>query len=309
LFQSKQLGLQEKWPEIKNKYADANAICGDIVKVTPSSKVVGDLAQYMTQNDLTKQDVYEQAEQGTLSLPASVLDYFEGRLGIPHGGFPEPLRNQLLRGKPGITGRPGAAMQPYDFKAAADLLEERDGVAPSDTDLMSHVMYPDVYEEYVNFVKQYGNVGVLNTRAFVMGLEVGEEGEFELETGKTLYVKLNAISEIDELGYRKCYFTMNGQARTIKIFDKTSDATIVTREVATHDLGSLGASINGSVVGIKVQVGDVVEVGDPVVVLNAMKMEMVEASPVGGVVKRITVDVGDSIQGGELIAEIEVQEE
>ena len=166
--------------------------------------------------------------------------------------------------------------------------------------------YPEVFEEFVNFVKMYGDVSVLNTRAFVMGLEVGEEGEFELETGKTLYVKLDAISEIDTAGYRQCYFIMNGQARTISVFDKQSNATIAQREVASKtERGSLGASINGAVVGIKVELGDRVKVGDPVVVLNAMKMEMVEASPINGVVKRITVSVGDSIQGGDLIAEIE----
>lgn len=166
-----------------------------------------------------------------------------------------------------------------------------------------------MYEDFVNFVKMYGDVSVLNTRAFVMGLEVGEEGEFELETGKTLYVKLDAISEIDAAGYRQCYFIMNGQARTISVFDKQSTATIAQREIASKtERGSLGASINGAVVGIKVETGDYVKVGDPVVVLNAMKMEMVEASPINGVVKRITVAVGDSIQGGDLIAEIEEEE-
>jgi pyruvate carboxylase len=305
LFQSTQLGLREKWPEIKAKYADANEILGDIVKVTPSSKVVGDLAQYMTQNDLTKEDIFAQAEAGTLSLPGSVLEYFEGYLGIPHGGFPEPLRSQLLRGKPGFIGRPGAEMEPYNFDAASQMLKERDGAVPSETDVMSHIMYPDVYEDYVNFVKEYGDVSVLSTRAFVMGLEVGEEGEFELEKGKTLYVKLNAISEIDELGYRKCYFTMNGQARTIAVFDKTSNVTIAKREIATKDIGSLGASINGSVVGLKISEGDYVEIGDPLVILNAMKMEMVEAAPVSGFIKRVVVNVGDSINAGDLIVEID----
>jgi pyruvate carboxylase len=152
LFQSTQLGLREKWPEIKSKYADANDICGDIVKVTPSSKVVGDLAQYMTQNDLSKQDVYDQAEEGTLSLPGSVLEYFQGYLGIPHGGFPEPLRTQLLRGKTGFVGRPGAEMEPYDFNAASAMLEERDGVKPSETDLMSHVMWVQQRQLFFSFL-------------------------------------------------------------------------------------------------------------------------------------------------------------
>ena len=235
-----------------------------------------------------------------------MLEYFEGRLGVPLGGFPEPLRSQLLRGKTPITGRPGAEMDPYDFDAASKMLTDRDGVVPSETDLMSHIMYPDVYEDFVNFCRLYGDVSVLNTRAFVMGLEVGEEGEFELETGKTLYVKLNAIGEVNETGHRKCYFTMNGQARTISVFDKTSNATVEKREIAsTKEMGSMGASINGSVVGIKVEPGDKVNIGDPVVVLNAMKMEMVEAAPISGVVKRVTVAIGDSIQGGDLIAEIE----
>lgn len=305
LFQSTQLGLREKWPEIKRKYAEANDVLGDIVKVTPSSKVVGDLAQYMTQNDMTSSSLARQAEDGTLSLPGSVIEYFEGKLGIPSGGFPEPLRTHVLKGKPGFVGRPGAEMAPYDFASERAMLETRDGSPPSDVDLMSHAMYPDVYADYVAFKKTYGDVSVLNTRAFVMGLEVGEEGEFELETGKTLYVKLNAIGDMDEEGHRNCYFTMNGQARTIRILDETSNATIERKEKASSATGSLGASINGSVVGLKVDVGDRVAIGDPIVVLNAMKMEMVEASPVAGVVKRLVVNVGDSIQGGELIAEID----
>lgn len=141
-----------------------------------------------------------------------------------------------------------------------------------------------------------------------MGLEVGEEGEFELEKGKRLYVKLSAVGEVDADGNRACYFKVNGQSRVIKVFDKSSNATVEQRELATKDPGSLGASINGSVVGVKVEVGDRVEVGDPIVVLNAMKMEMVEASPVAGTIKRIAVDVGDSINGGELIVEIEGEE-
>lgn len=259
----------------------------------------------MTQNDLSKEDVQSKAADGTLSLPQSVLEYFEGYLGIPPGGFPEPLREHLLRGKVGFVGRPGAEMEPYDFDAATAMLTERDGKVPSDLDVMSHCMYPDVYADYVDFKDTYGDVSVLDTRSFVMGLEVGEEGEFELERGKRLYVKLNAVGELESDGTRSCYFTMNGQSRVIRVVDRSSGATTEARELATKSPGSLGASINGAVVGLNVEVGDRVDIGDPVVVLNAMKMEMVEAAPVAGTVKRVVVGVGDSIQGGELMVEIE----
>ena len=302
-FQSTMLGLADKWPSIKKKYAEANQLCGDIVKVTPSSKVVGDLAQFMTQNDLTKEDVIRDAE--TLSFPSSVVDYFAGGLGIPAGGFDEELRKKIVKDGPVFEGRPGAELADYDFDAARAELEARDGAPVSDQDLMSHVMYPDVYREYRDHIREYGNVSILPTRAFVIGLAVNEEAEFQLESGKTLYVKLDAVGDLDEDGQRRVFFRLNGQPRVLKIFDSTSDAEVEVREKATSAPGSVGASMTGSVVEICAGEGDVVEIGDVLVKLNSMKMEISIAASAAGTVKRVAVKQGDQIDAGDLVAEIQ----
>ena len=303
LFQANQLKIADQWPAIKKKYAEANEVCGDIVKVTPSSKVVGDLAQFMTQNDLSKEDVIRDAE--TLSFPGSVVDFFAGGLGIPAGGFDEDLRKKVVKDSPIFEDRPGAELPAFDFDAARSELEARDGAPVSDQDLMSHVMYPDVYKDYREHVRQYGNVSILPTRAFVMGLAVNEEAEFQLESGKTLYVKLDAIGNLDEDGMRRLFFRLNGQPRVIKTFDHTSDAEVEVKEKATSEPGSVGASMTGSVVEICAQEGDVVDVGDILLKSNAMKMEISITAPIGGTVKRVTVKQGDQIDAGDLVAEIE----
>jgi pyruvate carboxylase len=307
LFQAQQNGLGDRWTAIKRSYREANMLLGDIIKVTPSSKVVGDLAQVMVQNDLDGAAVIAKAD--TMSFPSSVIEFFEGRLGQPYGGFPEPLRTRALRGKKGMDGRPGAEMEPLDLaKLKADLIAEH-GPVIDDHDVMSAAMYPEVFREYRQFRTERGNVSRLPTRQFLVGMQKGEELMFDIERGKTLVVVLRAVGELDEEGNRRVFFELNGQPRAVTIADKKATATVKTRERAkVGDPGSIGAPMPGSVVDVRVKAGDVVKKGAALAVLSAMKMETVVASPVDGTVARVVVAKKDVLKGGDLLVELTLSE-
>ncbi len=303
-FQAQVLGLAERWEAIKRAYAAANRLLGDLIKVTPSSKVVGDLAQFMVQNDLTEEQVLAQAE--TLSFPQSVVSFFQGYLGQPHGGFPEPLRSKVLRGQAAVEGRPGKSLPPYDFAARRAALSEAHEEAIRDVDELSAALYPQVFDDYMAFREQYSGVSVLPTRAFIAPLEVGEEISFDLERGKTLVVKLTAVGELDPEGKREVFFLLNGQPRSLRVADAAASHTEVVRERADpEEAGSVGAPMPGAVVEVRVEKGAEVKAGDPLVVLSAMKMEMVVAAPVAGTVTRVAVATGDALEAGDLLVELE----
>jgi pyruvate carboxylase len=304
-FQSQQLGLTGKWPEIKKAYAAANRLLGDIIKVTPSSKVVGDLAQFMVSNNLSEQDVLDKAE--TLSFPSSVVEYFQGLIGQPHGGFPEPLRTKVLKGKKGLDGRPGASMPAFDFEKEAAKLKAKWGVQNiREPDVMSSVMYPKVFEDYMTSRAKYGDLSVLPTRQFLQPLAEGEEVNFELERGKTFITKLTAVSkDVDTNGEREVFFELNGLPRSIRVQDQTLAKKTIDRPKAdASNPGSVGAPMPGNVINVSVQVGQKVKKGDALVVLSAMKMETVVSAPVAGTVKAVVVKEKDTVRGGDLVVEI-----
>ncbi|OQR92531.1 precursor of carboxylase pyruvate carboxylase [Thraustotheca clavata] len=312
LYQSTQLGLSGQWPAIKKAYATANKLLGDIIKVTPSSKVVGDFAQFLVQNNLTEEEVLAQAE--TLSFPKSVIEYFQGYLGIPHHGFPEELRAKVLKGKllpngkSQFEGRPGAEMEPYDFSAAHRQLCETYGSDNiTELDVLSHAMYPDVFKGFMDFKDKYGSMHFLDTRTFLTGLEVGKEVELVIEHGKTVFVKLIAVGAVSQKdGTRDVIFELNGRQRVIKVNDDNAAVGKVERLKANSAvLGSVGAPMPGVIVEVKVQVGQTIKAGAPLCVLSAMKMETVVAAPVTGKVKNIHVIVGDNMKAGELLVEID----
>jgi pyruvate carboxylase len=237
LFQSQQLGLGEQWQEIKRAYRVANKLCGDITKVTPSSKVVGDFAQFIVAQKLTEQDIHEKAE--TLSFPQSVLEYFQGYLGQPPYGFLEPLRTRILdaRRLPRITGRPGASMPPLDMNNLRISLEDQYGHEKiHETDLLSAALYPQVFEQFRKSLDTYGDLSTLPTRYFLTPLRVGQEFTFEIEKGKTLIVKLVAIGPLhEETQRRDVYFSLNGEARLISVVDEVSTKKEgVTKSLATR---------------------------------------------------------------------------
>jgi pyruvate carboxylase len=303
MFQAAQLGLGTKWTEIKKKYIEANELCGNIVKVTPSSKVVGDFAQWMTSNSFTKEDVLSRADQ--LDFPSSVVEFFQGYLGQPVGGFPEPLRTKIIRNKPRIDGRPGATMEPLDFKRIKTDLRSRFGKHITDADVTSYVMYPKVFEEYQRFVEKYGDLSVLPTRYFLCRPATGEEMHIAIEKGKTLIIRLMAIGPVVEgRAQRDVWFEVNGEVRAVSVEDKNSAVETVSREKATSDPGSVGAPMSGVVVEVRVKEGHEILKGDPLCVLSAMKMESAVTAPVSGHIKRVVVNEGDSINQGDLVVEI-----
>lgn len=224
-FQAYSLGLGDFFEDVKKAYKEANLLLGDIIKVTPSSKVVGDLAQFMVQNHLSANDVLEKAEE--LSFPKSVVEFLQGAIGIPHGGFPEPFRSKVLKDMPRVEGRPGASLAPLDFdKLRADIRETYPKA--TDRDVMSAALYPQVTKDYLNFRDQYGPVDKLETRIFLVGPKVGEEFEVTIEKGKTLGIKTLAMAEdLTENGEKEVFFELNGQLRSVFIRDK--EATKVRR--------------------------------------------------------------------------------
>lgn len=217
-FQAYSLGLGDFFEDVKKAYKEANMLLGDIIKVTPSSKVVGDLAQFMVQNHLTADQVLEKAEE--LSFPKSVVEFLQGAIGIPYQGFPEPFRSRVLKDMPRVEGRPGASLAPLDFaKLKAELIE--DHPKATDRDVMSAALYPQVTKDFLNFRHQYGPVDKLDTRIFLTGPKVGEEFEVTIEKGKTLGIKTLAMAEdLTPNGEKEVFFEMNGQLRSVFIRDK-----------------------------------------------------------------------------------------
>jgi pyruvate carboxylase len=304
-FQATQLGLSDRWPAIKRAYAAANRLLGDLIKVTPSSKVVGDLAQFMVQNDLDEAAVLEQA--GTLSFPVSVVEFLQGYLGVPHGGFPEPLRSRVVRDLPRVEGRPGAALPPVDLAGLRRELRAEHGPHLRDVDVLSAALYPRVWGEYREFRDRFSDVSVLPTRLFLAPLEVDEEVSVEIERGKTLIIKLRAVGELDPDGTRLVYFELNGRPRSIRVTDEAAATTRVARERAdASDEGSIGAPMPGVVIDVRTQPGADAEQGAPLVVLSAMKMETIVAAPSAGKVERVLVAVGDSVAAGDLLVQLDV---
>eukprot|EP00128_Syssomonas_multiformis_P015042 Colp12_sorted_trinity150504_noHs@24512 len=302
-FQSMALGMSGQWDAIKKAYEQANRLMGDIIKVTPSSKVVGDMAQFMVQNNLDEEKVLSQAEK--LSFPKSVVEFFQGYLGVPPGGFVEPLRSKIVKNLPLIEGRPGASLPPLDLAALGEKLRTKHGKWVSDLDVLSAALYPQVFEEYAAFRKEYGDVSMFPTKLLLGTMDGGEEISIDIEKGKRLYIKFIASSQAPGSAMRDVFFELNGEPRKVSIKDTTVAVEHEQRKKANPDHhGEVGAPMGGSVVEIRVQVGARVKEGDPIAVLNAMKMETVVAAPISGHVTSLDIRVGDSLAVGDLIAVI-----
>ncbi|PWY86129.1 pyruvate carboxylase pyc [Aspergillus heteromorphus CBS 117.55] len=303
IFQASQLGLGQQWAETKKAYESANDLLGDIVKVTPTSKVVGDLAQFMVSNKLNAEDVVARA--GELDFPASVLEFLEGLMGQPFGGFPEPLRSRALRDRRKLDKRPGLYLEPLDLVKIKSQLREKFGAA-TEYDVASYAMYPKVFEDYKKFVQKFGDLSVLPTRYFLAKPEIGEEFHVELEKGKVLILKLLAIGPLSEqTGQREVFYEVNGEVRQVSVDDNKASVENTARPKAElGDSSQVGAPMSGVVVEIRVHDGLEVKKGDPLAVLSAMKMEMVISAPHSGKVSSLLVKEGDSVDGQDLICKI-----
>ena len=303
--QAQALGLMNRWEDIKTMYHRVSMMFGDVIKVTPSSKVVGDMALYMVQNELTEEDVY--AKGDILDFPASVVEFFEGRIGIPYQGFPKKLQQIILKGRKPLTQRPGAVLPPVDFEEVRRKLAAMD--APTtDEAVSSYCLYPKVFTDWVERYNQFGDISVLDTPTFFFGMNAGEEIKVEIEQGKVLVIKLDHISEANEEGIRTVTFEFNGLPREIEVKDRNAKTTHVARKKADKSvLGEIAASLSGSVVKVLVEKGQAVEKGTPLVVTEAMKMETTLSAPLAGVVSAIHVQAGERVASGDCLLEITAQ--
>ena len=298
------LGLEHKFEQIKKNYARVNKMFGDIVKVTPSSKVVGDMALYMTSNNLTEEDILQAGN--ALSFPESVVSMFRGELGQPPGGFPEKLQKIVLKGEKPFTDRPNEHLDPIDFDNEFKEFQERFDTDTTLLDFISFKLYPKVYEDFYNHRKIYGEVMPLPTKAFFYGLKNGEEILVEITPGKVIIIRLLFVSEPDEAGYRAVTFELNGQSRQVMIKDKNfqSVVTVNRKAVNEHEIGS---PLQGRLSDILVKRGEEVEEGTPLFVIEAMKMETTISAPRKGVVKNIQLEAGMMVEQDDLVVELREQ--
>jgi pyruvate carboxylase len=298
------MGLAHRWPEIARTYAEVNELFGDIVKVTPSSKVVGDLAMFCITRGMKPQDILN-LEPGATPFPESVIDMLMGGLGQPMGGWPKKLQKVVLGEKKPIKGRPGASLKSLNLASTRKELENRIGRKVSDDDLYSFLMYPQVFEEYAKFVRNYGDVSVLPTTAYFYGLQPGEEISIEIEEGKTLIIRLVNIGDVDKEGRRAVTFELNGMTRQTTVADKSVKSEIKARAKAdSGDVKQIGAPIPGMVTSVNCNVGQKVKKGDKLLTLEAMKMYTTINSPQDGTVDEIHVAVSETVESKDLLVKL-----
>jgi pyruvate carboxylase len=300
--QAESMGLGARWHDIARTYAEVNMAFGDIVKVTPSSKVVGDLAVFLVSHDMTVRDLERLPEDHNLTLPNSVVEMFSGSLGEPEGGWPPKLQRIILRGAEPRLGRPGEHLAPVDLAETAAAVEKKVGHKITNTDLMSYLMYPDVFLKFAKARSAYGDVDVLPTPEFFYGLEKGREAGIELEPGKVLIVKLLAVGEAQPDGSRTVFYELNGQPREVRVRDKSLQPTVAARQKADPaQPGQVGAPIPGTVTSIAVELNQPIEKGDRLMVMEAMKMQTTIYAPVSGKIAERLVHVGDSVESKDLL--------
>jgi pyruvate carboxylase len=297
--QVESLGLGHRFDEVCDMFVTVNQMLGDIVKVTPSSKMVGDLAIFMVQNDLTPENIVERGE--ALTFPDSVVSYFKGMMGQPAWGFPEDLQRVVLKGEEPITCRPGDLLEPVDFDSVREHLKE---LTPEPTmrDILGWCMYPKVMDDYLKFKKENGYLTRLGSHVFFHGLAVGETNQVNIEDGKTLVIKYLGLGDHNEDGTRTVHFQLNGARRDVDVPDKNAMESVSKVTMADpSDKSQVSSSIPGAVSKVEVAVGDKVEENQVLAVVEAMKMETSIVARMAGVVSEILVKPGQSVKAGELI--------
>ena len=302
--QAASMGLAQRWPEIARSYADVNQLLGDIVKVTPSSKVVGDLAMFLISRGIKPADLLN-LEPGSVPFPASVIDMLAGHLGQPLGGWPRRLQKVVLGRRRPIRGRPGARLKPLHLKkiqAELTLKLKRDATPD---DLYSHLMYPEVFAEYAKFERDYSDLAVLPTTAFFYGLTPSEEISVDIEPGKTLFIKLIHLGAVDKDGRRIVTFELNGMTREASILDKSAQVKARPRPKADpSDPLQIGAPIPGLITALAVSVGSKVKKGGKLLTLEAMKMQSTLYANSDGAVQALFAQVGETVASKDLLIQL-----
>lgn len=303
--QAASLGLEDRWSEVAKMYAVANQMFGDIVKVTPSSKVVGDMALMMVSQGLTRSDVENPDKD--IAFPESVVDMMRGSLGQPPGGWPKGLQTKALKGEVPITTRPGASMEPTDIEATrAELSKELEGFKIDDEDLCGYLMYPKVFLDYMGRHRTYGPVRSLPTRAFFYGMEIGEEITASIGKGINLEIRLQAIGDTNDAGDVKIFFELNGQPRTIRVPNRSVASQVAKRQKADVENDThVGAPMPGTIARIVIKTGQEVNAGDLLFTIEAMKMETAIHADRSGVIGEVHVNAGASVDAKDLLLEYE----
>jgi pyruvate carboxylase len=297
--QAHALGIEGRWPEVARAYAAVNQMLGDIIKVTPTSKAVGDLAVLMVTNDLSVDDVLDPARE--VAFPQSIVEYFHGDLGQPPGGFPEDLQRKVLKGREPLRARPGETLAPVDLEATRDELQRELDHPVGDEDLASYLMYPKVFVAFDGFRTLYGDVSVLPTPVFFWGLRPDEELAVDIEQGIALVVRFLAVGEPDSAGLRSVFFELNGQPRAVKVRDRSLAPPPARREADADDAGHVAAPMRGVVVSLAVAAGQRVARGDRLATIEAMKMETAVFAEIDGVIEEIVAAVGTHVDADDLL--------
>jgi pyruvate carboxylase len=298
--QARALGLSARWPEVARAYRKANDLFGDIIKVTPSSKVVGDMALLMVAQDLSAADVLDPGKD--IAFPASVVEMLHGDLGQPPGGWPKALQAKVLKGEQPIEVRPGSLLPDADMATARHEAEKKCERHISDEEFCSYLMYPKVFVDYAAMLRRYGPVSKLPTHTFFYGMQLGEEIAVDIEPGKSLVVRLLTLGETNDEGQVKVYFELNGQPRTARVPNRSATATRpVRRKVDEDNPGEVGAPMACAIATIAVRKGDSVKAGDVLVTLEAMKMETALRSPMTGRIEEIFVSAGQQVDAKDLL--------
>jgi pyruvate carboxylase len=302
--QARSLGLEERWHEVAQTYADVNQMFGDIVKVTPSSKVVGDMALMMVSQGLSRSEVED--PDVDVAFPDSVIDMLRGNLGQPPGGFPEALIAKVLKGEAPNTERPGKHLEPVDLEAVrAEASAEMDGKVVDDEDLNGYLMYPKVFLDYMGRHRTYGPVRTLPTHTFFYGMEPGDEITAEIDPGKTLEIRLQAVGETNEDGDVKVFFELNGQPRVIRVPNRLVKSETAARPKAeAGNADHIGAPMPGVVASVAVQAGARVKAGDLLLTIEAMKMETGIHAERDATVAVLHVQPGAQIDAKDLLVEL-----
>ena len=302
--QARSLGITtDKWGLVANTYAEVNQLFGDIVKVTPSSKIVGDMALYMIANDLKKEEVIDPKKE--ISFPESVIEFFKGEIGIPYGGFPRELQKKVLGNIKPLTKRPGEILESINLEKEKENLEKEIEMNISQNHLASHLMYPKVFKDFIHHYKEFSDTSILSTELFFYGPQQDKEYTIEIDKGKNLILRYLAKSEINSNGKCSVFFEINGQPRTIDIENKEFSKNISQRAKADESNSDhVGSPLPGQIAKIFVQPGNRVIKGDKLLVIEAMKMETTINAEKSGTIKSVNIESGDNVEAKDLLVEI-----